>query len=67
MKTYCEKCQLTEIDPNAKYCSSCGDVLVESPTKSICSKCLNLISTQAKYCPYCGEEQDNDKKISDYT
>jgi DNA-directed RNA polymerase subunit RPC12/RpoP len=43
-----------EQDPGAKFCSSCGGELIESPPKQVCPEYINLVRHNATFCPYCG-------------
>jgi ribosomal protein L40E len=50
-KVICDKCK-AENAKNAKFCSSCGNSLVERA----CSSCNTLNPYDAKFCTNCGND-----------
>lgn len=55
----CPKCHM-ESSSELSFCSTCG-----TPLKTVCAKCKNSIAWNTVFCPYCGVNISESKKIID--
>lgn len=54
--SYCGRCRAKIDPPGAEYCSNCGTPTGARPATEACRACGTVISTSARRCPHCGEE-----------